>query len=156
MSLPGAGRELAARCDVPRIGRVAARMRWAAALAMCGWLGAVGLPAAAGEVDVVDAQVRCTPQRICVFRATLRHADEGWQHYADRWEVLTPEGRVLATRVLRHPHVAEQPFTRALPEVEVPRELESVVIRAHDLVHAHGGAEYTLRLPEAPPLAPNP
>jgi hypothetical protein len=44
------------------------------------------------------------------FSVTVRHADEGWDHYADRWEVLTSDGTLLATRTLYHPHVNEQPF----------------------------------------------
>jgi hypothetical protein len=44
----------------------------------------------------------------------VRHEDVGWQHYADRWEVLASGGEVLATRVLAHPHVDEQPFVRNL------------------------------------------
>ncbi len=63
-------------------------------------------PAAlAGEADVLSAEAQCNDDRVCRFVVTLRHADEGWKHYADRWEVLSPEGELLATRVLRHPHV---------------------------------------------------
>ncbi len=117
-------------------------------------LGASALPCAAGEVDVVAARVRCTESRTCRFQVTLRHKDEGWEHYADRWEVLTPEGEVIATRVLRHPHVNEQPFTRTLAGVQLPPDLEALTIRAHDLVHEYGGAEHTLQLtPTTPPEA---
>ena len=55
----------------------------------------------------------------------------------------------LATRVLRHPHVNEQPFTRQLAGVEIPAGLERVRIRAHDSVHADGGAEVVVELTEA-------
>jgi hypothetical protein len=44
---------------------------------------------------------------------TVRHADEGWEHYADCWEVLTLDGEVLATRELAHPHDNEQPSDNA-------------------------------------------
>ena len=80
------------------------------------------------------------------FRVTVRHDDEGWDHYADRWQVETPDGRVLGTRVLLHPHENEQPFTRALGGVVIPEEVEEVVIRAHDSVHGDGGATVTVRL----------
>ena len=105
-------------------------------------------PAAlAGEADVLSAEAQCSEDRICRFVVTLRHADEGWKHYADRWEVLSPEGELLATRVLRHPHVEEQPFTRVLPGVKVPISVERVRIRAHDSVHGYGGAEVEVELP---------
>jgi hypothetical protein len=113
--------------------------------------GALGLallaPAAlAGEADVLSAEVQCSEDRVCRFSVTLRHADEGWDHYADRWEVLSPEGELLATRVLRHPHVEEQPFTRALPDVKIPASVEKVRIRARDSVHGYGGEEVEVEL----------
>ncbi len=104
----------------------------------------VGLKA--GEADVLSANAVCDSPEYCSFAVTVRHADTGWTHYADAWEVLTPEGELLATRVLAHPHVNEQPFTRSLPNVPVPAELEVVIIRAHDSVHAYGGREIRLRL----------
>lgn len=111
---------------------------------------AVALPgaAAAGEVDVVDVTV--TPESGGGYRfdVTLRHADSGWDHYADRWEVLTPDGDdVLATRVLAHPHVNEQPFTRSLGGVKIPAGLSTVRVRGHDKVHGLGGREMTVALP---------
>ncbi len=66
---------------------------------------------------------------------TLRHADAGWEHYADAWRVVTPSGRVLGTRTLYHPHVDEQPFTRSLPRVSIPPEAAIVFVEAHDKVH---------------------
>jgi len=45
---------------------------------------------------------------------TLVHPDTGWDHYADGWRVEDADGNVLGLRVLGHPHVNEQPFTRSL------------------------------------------
>jgi hypothetical protein len=105
-------------------------------------------PAAlAGEADVLSAEAQCSDDRVCRFVVTLHHADEGWKHYADRWEVLSPEGELLATRVLRHPHVEEQPCTRALPGVKIPISVEKVRIRARDSVHGYGGEEVESELP---------
>ncbi|MBF9035429.1 hypothetical protein HKCCE2091_14375 [Rhodobacterales bacterium HKCCE2091] len=80
-------------------------MRRAAAALM------VLLPAAAlaDPPEVVDAAR--DGGRLSV---TLRHADTGWDHYADAWEVLDAEGNSLGLRELAHPHVDEQPFTRSL------------------------------------------
>lgn len=80
------------------------------------------------------------------FDVTVRHADTGWEHFADRWEILAPDGSVLAARVLAHPHETEQPFKRSLPNVEIPDAVTDVTIRAHDSVHLYGGAEITLAL----------
>jgi hypothetical protein len=104
-------------------------------------------PVLAGEADVVGAEAARESDGTWRFRVTVRHADEGWDHYADRWQVETPEGRVLGTRVLLHPHEYEQPFTRALGGVVIPPEVAEVVIRAHDSVHGDGGKTYRLTLP---------
>ncbi|MCI2400729.1 hypothetical protein [Aliiroseovarius subalbicans] len=61
---------------------------------------------------------------------TLRHPDTGWDHYADGWEVLMPDGTSLGLRVLAHPHVAEQPFTRSLGGLSVPEGVKVLHIRA--------------------------
>jgi hypothetical protein len=103
-------------------------------------------PAFAGEVDVVDAQATKAADGSYRFDVTLRHADEGWEHYADAWDILAPDGTVLATRVLYHPHVDEQPFTRSLSGVEIPAGMAHVTIRGHDKVHGYGGSELTLSL----------
>ena len=102
----------------------------------------------AGEADVLAVDVTKAAPGVYRFDVTVRHADTGWDHYADRWDVVGPDGAVLGTRVLLHPHVGEQPFTRGLPRVEVPGGLRSVRVRAHDNVHGYGGAEITADLPD--------
>ena len=102
--------------------------------------------AVAGEADVVAVEFRCNDSRVCRFNVTVAHADDGWEHYANKWEVLSPDGELLGTRELLHPHIDEQPFTRSLSNVSIPQDLSAVVIRAHDLVHGYGGAEMTVQL----------
>lgn len=75
---------------------------------------------------------------------TVKHDDEGWDHYANAWEILAPDGTILATRVLAHPHVNEQPFTRSLSGIKIPEGLDHVTIRARDSVHAYGGKTLTV------------
>ncbi|KZK98318.1 hypothetical protein [Pseudovibrio sp. Ad26] len=101
----------------------------------------------AGEADVVKADV--TPQADGSYRfdVNVRHGDEGWDHYADAWEVLSEDGKVLAVRVLAHPHVNEQPFTRSLSGVEIPAGMSRVVVRAKDSVHGYGGETVTVEVP---------
>lgn len=101
----------------------------------------------AGEADVLKVDVSCDSKRICRFSVTLEHADEGWEHYADQWEVVAPDGTVLGTRVLAHPHVREQPFTRSLSKVSVPDGVKEVTVRARDSVHGYGGKEKLVSLP---------
>lgn len=102
----------------------------------------------AGLADVLRVEVRSGGEPGSYdLDVTLRHEDTGWDHYANRWEVLAPDGRVLATRVLVHPHVHEQPFTRSLSAVRIPAEYTWVRVRGHDLVHGYGGREVTLSVP---------
>jgi hypothetical protein len=104
-------------------------------------------PVMAGQAAVVDVKVQQSFDHSYQFEVSVRHDDEGWNHYADRWEVLAPDGTVLATRVLLHPHVDEQPFTRSLSGVSIPEGISTVTIRAHDLVHGYGGKTMTVELP---------
>ena len=110
---------------------------------------AMALPeaATAGEVEIVKADAKQEQGGAYSFSVTLRHADTGWEHYADAWEVLAPDGTVLGKRVLYHPHVNEQPFTRSLAGVRVPEGISRVVIRAHDKVHGTGPRTLAVDLP---------
>ena len=80
---------------------------------------------------------------------TVRHADEGWDHYADRWEIVNPEtGGVIAVRELLHPHVNEQPFTRSLTGVEIPGGIDSILVRARCNLHGFEGRRSVQNIPE--------
>jgi len=122
---------------------------------IAGWaatLAAVGIavifsagPAWAAKASVLEATATCEAT-LCDFKVRLRHHDEGWEHYVDRWEVLDPDGNVLATRVLRHPHVDDQPLERRQNGVEIPLDVERVIIRAHDTLHGFGGKTVVVEL----------
>lgn len=68
------------------------------------------------------------------FDVTIRHPDTGWDDYADGWRVLDMDGAELGMRVLHHPHVDEQPFTRSLSGVSIPEGTTQVQIQARDNV----------------------
>ncbi|PKP73159.1 MAG: hypothetical protein CVT84_14970 [Alphaproteobacteria bacterium HGW-Alphaproteobacteria-6] len=107
---------------------------------------ATGLPARAEVPEVVAAEA--TPQaagwRVDV---TIRHPDTGWDHYADGWEVLAPDGSRLGYRELVHPHEDEQPFTRSLSGIAVPAGTDHLLIRPHCLVDGWSGATFRIDLP---------
>lgn len=102
--------------------------------------------ASAGEADIVKAEAIQTSPGVWTVKVTVRHDDAGWDHYANRWEILDLERNILATRVLAHPHDNEQPFTRSLTGVLIPLEMRQVIVRAHDSVHGYGGKEFRLTL----------
>lgn len=107
----------------------------------------MAMPAAAGDVEIVGAKAKSTGGGTYSFTVTLKHGDEGWEHYADGWDVLGPGDAVLGKRVLHHPHVDEQPFTRGLPGVAVPAGVKTVRIRAHDKVHGNADKTFEVTLP---------
>ncbi len=93
----------------------------------------------AGEADVLKVVFSQSSGIVFNFKVTIRHADTGWEHYADAWEVLDMRGNLLAKRVLYHPHVDERPFTRSITDVKIPASIKRVMIRAHCSVHEYGG-----------------
>ena len=118
-------------------------MRWAIVALLC----LTPVAAGAGEADVLEVSVTPTGDGTWRFDVTVQHADTGWDHYADAWEVLAPDGTVLGARRLLHPHTEEQPFTRSLIGVTIPQGVTQVTVRAHDSVHGHGGREAVVELP---------
>ncbi len=106
--------------------------------------------ARAGDVDVVDATIDCADDRVCTISASLLHADTGWDHYADAWRVLLPDGTEIGRRVLMHPHENEQPFTRSQSGIEIPEGVDMVIIEGHDSVHGFSGARFELKVPAQP------
>ncbi len=82
-------------------------------------------------VEQVSAQSNGDTWR---FDVTIRHSDTGWDDYADGWRVLDMQGDELGMRVLHHPHVDEQPFTRSLGGVVIPDGTTQVQIQARDNV----------------------
>ena len=103
--------------------------------------------ALAGEADVVGVVAKADSGGMWRFDVTVAHGDTGWDHYADRWDLIGPGGKVLGTRVLVHPHEAEQPFTRSLGGIALPADVTEVTVRARDSVHEYGGREMTIPLP---------
>lgn len=102
--------------------------------------------AQAGEADVLAATASQTMRGTWTVSATILHADTGWDHYADRFDVLGPDGTVLGSRTLFHPHVDEQPFTRSLSSLSIPDDVGVITVRAHDSVHELGGATVEITL----------
>ena len=93
------------------------------------------MAAFADDVEIVHAGFRQTGTGEWSVDVTLRHADAGWDHYADAWRIVTTDGAIAGTRTLYHPHENEQPFTRSLGGVAIVPETTTVYVEAHDKVH---------------------
>ena len=102
--------------------------------------------AAAGDAKIVGVEITPSGNGVYNISVTLEHGDEGWDHYANRWDVLDENGELLGSRVLAHPHVNEQPFTRSL-RVEIPASVKTVTIVAADSVHGDNPETVTVEVP---------
>ncbi len=107
-----------------------------------------------GNADVLYVRAVYNPgTSTWTFHVTVSHPDTGWEDYADGWDVLLPDGTVLKpdagspfTRLLLHPHEAEQPFTRSQSGIDIPTGTGKVIVRAHDLIAGFGGKEVEVDL----------
>ena len=100
----------------------------------------------ANEVEVVDVKASQVSDKTWNFSVTLKHADEGWDHYANEWQIIGPDNKILGTRTLYHPHVNEQPFTRNLSGVKIPTDVKTVRVIAKDTVHGLSSQAVQLEL----------
>jgi hypothetical protein len=107
-------------------------MRLALALCLLAGPGFADPP----EIERVSARVSSTGW---TFDVTLSHPDTGWDHYADGWRVLDPDGKELGMRLLHHPHETEQPFTRSLSGLQIPEDVTQVQVEARCNVNGWSG-----------------
>ncbi len=110
-------------------------------------------PVFAGEVDVIAVELSNVSSNVdgreYQLSVTLAHSDTGWDHYANAWEVLDEQGQVIGERVLHHPHVNEQPFTRSL-RLTIPPTVKTIQLRGKDSVHEYGGKTVFVNIPSQP------
>lgn len=103
----------------------------------------------AGQADVIAVAVErhLETEDVFDFRATILSNDTGDSYYADAFEILAPDGRLLGRRDLAHPHTDEQPFTRELNSLKVPPDIDRVTVRARHKPRGYDGQTVTVRLP---------
>lgn len=96
--------------------------------------------AAPARADVTAVRVRGEPGAY-EFEVEIESPDVGCAQYADWWEVVDINGRLLYRRVLDHSHVAEQPFRRS--GGPVPIAADTIVwVRAHMNTTGYGGTAF--------------
>lgn len=89
------------------------------------------------EANVVAVATEFQEDGSYRFEVTLYHDDDGEDGYADWWQVERLDGTQLGRRTLRHAH-STAPFTRS-KTVEIPDDIDRVVVRGHDQEHDYGG-----------------
>ena len=87
--------------------------------------------------DVLSARVTGEPGGY-QFGVEIASPDTGCERYADWWEVISEDGKLLYRRILLHSHVDEQPFIRSGGPVEITADMV-VYIRAHMNTIGYGG-----------------
>lgn len=98
------------------------------------------------DPSVIEAVTAKQTGQGWTFSVTVRHPDTGWDHYADGWDIQTPDGTQIGYRKLLHPHEQEQPFTRSLGNIEIPDGVDTVIIRAHCSVDGWVGDPFTFKI----------
>ncbi len=102
---------------------------------------------AANEPAPIKATITSQGSGYFTISVTVQHEDEGDHHYATRWEVLDPANKIIARRVLMHPHVEEQPFTRSLSAVRIKPGVNEITIKVYDSKHGYGRRKIMLEVP---------
>ena len=109
--------------------------------------------AASADADVTNVFAREEQDGTWTFHVSVKHPDTGFRDFADGWDLVTSNGAVIKadptqrfTKILRRPHVKEQPFTRTVKGLELPKDVVKLTVRAHDSVGGFGGREVQINL----------
>ncbi len=97
--------------------------------------------------DVVSVKVHARGADTFDFDVTVSSPYDTPQRYADAFRAMGKDGKVFGVRKLLHDHTTEQPFTRNLYGVSIPRSVRAVVIQAKDQHYGYGGKTVEVTLP---------
>ena len=82
----------------------------------------VAIAAEVDEGETVVAAARQVTDGRYRFSVTLRHADTGLDHSADKWDVVAPGGRVLGARGAPSPRGRAAVHSQSFGRTECPRQ----------------------------------
>jgi hypothetical protein len=97
--------------------------------------------------NVIAAKVRHDRGDIYDFDVTVSSPYDTPQRYADAFRVMDRSGQVFGERKLIHDHADEQPFTRDLYGVTIPKGVRIVIVQARDQKYGYGGEKVEVMLP---------
>ncbi len=97
--------------------------------------------------DVVTVKVRSSGPDVFDFDATVSSPYDTPARYADGFRVTSLSGEVFGERKLLHDHQDEQPFTRDLYGVKIPRSVKQVLVQGRDQQFGYGGKSVQVQLP---------
>lgn len=96
---------------------------------------------------MVAAKVQSRAPDTFDFDVTVSSPYDTPHRYADAFRVLGKDGTVYGERKLLHDHASEQPFTRDLHGVRIPRGIWTVTVQARDQTFGYGGKTVEVALP---------
>lgn len=97
--------------------------------------------------DVLTAKVQPSGPETFDFDVTVSSPYDTPQRYADSIRVMGQEGTVYGERKLMHDHADEQPFTRDVYGVKIPKGVRVVVVQGRDRQFGYGGKTIEVTLP---------
>jgi hypothetical protein len=97
------------------------------------------------DVMAVKAQSRAADT--FDFDVTVSSPYDTPHRYADAFRVVGKDSAVYGERRLLHDHAGEQPFTRDLYGVRIPRGVRAVTVQARDQKYGYGGKTVEVALP---------
>ena len=100
----------------------------------------------ANQAEIIEVKITPVGNNQYRIDTTIKHADTGWKHYANAWLVFDEEGNKLGERILHHPHVNEQPFTRSL-RLTIAKRVKTIIIKAQDSVHGLNEKGMQIKVP---------
>lgn len=97
--------------------------------------------------DIIAVDIRPGEQDAFHFEVTVSSPYDTHRRYADAFRIMGKDGTVFGTRILAHDHASEQPFTRYLYGVTIPRGVTAVVVQGRDMKYGYGGKTVEAVLP---------
>lgn len=97
--------------------------------------------------DVESVSARVNGGNSFDFDVTISSPYDTAERYADAFRVMGIDGKSYGERILIHDHADEQPFTRDLYNVTIPRGVQKVIVQARDKKYGYGGKTMEVVLP---------
>ena len=100
----------------------------------------------ASKAEIKNVTVSKSSNNLYTFNVTILHNDTGWNHYINKWTIVDSNDNIIATRILHHPHVNEQPFTRSKSNVLIDGTSKEYFIKIYENIKKNSIEKYPIFL----------